>query len=155
MADSWLCVGLWNKQTLVYFLLKQKSYNSKDSLLIMKLYVCHSCGFDYIKELYEPLRKSELSRKHQIFLPHEGNNGTVNTTQIIKDSDLIIAEVSLKSTGMGIELGRAEVFGKRIICIYKKGADYPKVLRFVSKDFIEYNDSQDMINKIKNLISSI
>jgi len=120
----------------------------------MKIYVCHSCGYDYQKELYEPLRKSQLNKEHELFLPHEGDNGRINTTEIIKGSDLIIAEVSLPATGQGIELGRAELFGKKILCIFKKGAKIAGSLRFVSNDFIEYNDKEDMIKKIQAFLRS-
>lgn len=120
----------------------------------MKLYVCHSCGFDYERELYGPLRNS-MSDNHDIFFPHEGENSKVNTTRIIKDSDLLIAEISFPSTGLGIELGRAEVFGKRVVCIFKKNSEYSKAINFVSEDFIEYEDSEDMVKKLKNFISRL
>ncbi len=119
----------------------------------MKLYVCHSCGLDYETELYKPLRKS--FKEHELFLPHEGNNSKINTLDIIKNSDLIIAEVSLPSTGQGIELGRAEVFGKKILCIFKKGSSYSGAINFVSKDFIEYNNKDDMVEKIQGFISAL
>ena len=115
----------------------------------MRIYVCHSCGYDYKSELYNPLKESELGKKHSLFLPHEGNNGEINTTNIIKKSDLIIAEISHTSTGVGIELGRAEIFNKKILCLYKKGAEYSKAVHFVSNNFIEYKNKKDMIIKIK------
>ncbi len=121
----------------------------------MKIYVCHSCGYDYKTELYDPLRESSLDTVHEIFLPHEGDNAKVNTTEIIKDADLILAEVSLPSTGQGIELGRAEVFGKKVLCISKEGSHYSGALRFVAKDFRTYSDKEEMIQKIQDYILAL
>ena len=36
----------------------------------------------------------------------------------LKKSDLVIAEVSMPSLGIGYELGVAEKLGKRVICFY-------------------------------------
>lgn len=41
----------------------------------------------------------------------------------LKQSDLIIAEVSIPSLGIGYELGLAERLEKRVICFYDKNAD--------------------------------
>jgi len=116
----------------------------------MKIYVCHSSGYDYQNELYDPLRGSDL--KHEIFLPHE-HGAFLDTTQLIKDADLVIAEVSFPSTGQGIELGRAEVFGKKILCIHKAGTRYSSSLTFICKDFIEYTSSEDMVEKLRKYLS--
>ncbi len=40
--------------------------------------------------------------------------------QILINSDLLIAEVSIGGTGIGLELGRAECNDVKIICIKKK-----------------------------------
>ena len=36
----------------------------------------------------------------------------------LNDSDLVVAEVSIPSLGIGYELGVAEMLGKKIICLY-------------------------------------
>lgn len=117
----------------------------------MKIYVTHSTNYDFQKEFYEPLINSELYKIHEIILPHKDNTFT-NTKEIIKDSDLIISEVSYPSTGQGIELGWAENYHKKIICIYKTGSKYSSSLKVVTDVFIEYKDSEDMINKINDNI---
>lgn len=40
------------------------------------------------------------------------------TKDIIKTCDLMIAEVSLPATGLGIELGWAKAFKVPILCMY-------------------------------------
>lgn len=120
--------------------------------LFMKIYVCHSCGYDYKKELYEPLRKSFL--EIEFFFPHEGDNSDLNTLNVIKDCDLVIGEVSFNSLGVGIELGRAQAYKKKVLLIYKKGQEYNKALRFISSNLKEYEDEKDMIRVVSEFLKT-
>ncbi len=113
----------------------------------MKIYVCHSSMFDYVKELYEPLRNSNLSKKYELILPHETSKKTFDSKKMIPSCDLIISEVSYPSTSMGIELGWANKDNKRILFIHKRGFKISNSLREVSSDFIEYSNSDDLIKK--------
>ena len=85
------------------------------------------------------------------FLPHEDK--ALNTKEIISNSDLVIAEVSLPATGQGIELGWADYAKIPILCIYEKGTKISSSLKFITNNFIEYEDTNDMINKIRNFIT--
>lgn len=119
----------------------------------MKIYVAHSSSFDFKKDLYEPIRNSELNNKHEITLPHENSDSQFNSKDYLPNCDLVIAEVSYASTGMGIELGWADVFKKRIICIHKSGFKLSNSLKIVSNEFIEYDSSEDLVEKLKKILS--
>lgn len=41
----------------------------------------------------------------------------------IETSDIVVAEVTTPSLGVGYELGRAESMDKEIICLYREGGD--------------------------------
>ena len=120
----------------------------------MKIYVGHSNDWNYENELYNPILKSELNKKHDIILPHL-NNRSFDTKKVIEEADLFIAEVSRPSLGLGIEIGRAEQIGKKILCIYKKCEKVSSSLKYVDASLIEYNDEKDMIDKIKKEIEKI
>ncbi len=111
----------------------------------MKIYFCHSTAFDYVDELYKPIRKSQLNKKHQIIFPHEKVKDPFNSLELIPTCDLLIAEVTYPSTGLGIELGWANKEKKKIICVYKKGSNVSQSLKAVSNDFIEYSNIQNLI----------
>lgn len=115
----------------------------------MKIYVSHSSSFDFKREIYEPIRHSELNTLHDFILPHEVSDSIIDSKEIILSCDLIIAEVSYLSTGMGIELGWANNGSKKILCLYKKGVKISRSLRTVSTEFIEYKNPIDFIEKIK------
>jgi len=64
----------------------------------MKIFISHSSSYNFKKELYIILRDSQLNKKYEIILPHESNE-EIDTKEIIKNCNLMIAEVSFPSTG--------------------------------------------------------
>ena len=117
----------------------------------MKIFVSHSSGYDYKSKIYEPIRKSDMYENNEFIFPHDGNE-MLNTKEIIEKSDLIIAEVSLPSTGQGIELAWADFAKAPVLCIYEKNSKISSTLKFITNDFIEYDGADDMINKIANFV---
>ena len=117
----------------------------------MKIYIGHSREFDYKKYLYEPIINSELYKNEEIIFPHLTEK-SFDSNKVIEESDLFIAEVSYPSLGLGVEIGRAEVKNKKILCIYKN--QMPSCLKYVEVDTLMYLDEKDMINKINEYIKS-
>jgi hypothetical protein len=117
----------------------------------MKIYIGHSKNFDFKTELYEPLKQSELASLHELIFPHETDQ-VINSKDIIKNCDLMIAEVSFPATGLGIELGWANCFERPIICIYKTGSKISGSLKVVSNTFIEYSNEAELVNKLKEVL---
>lgn len=116
----------------------------------MKIYVCHSSSFDYKTELYEPLMR-ELSTTHEIILPHELETG-LNSKDIIKTCDVVLAEVSFPSTGQGIELGWADAAGVPIICIHKSDAKPSQALHHIAGSFNSYTNSNNLRIVVKETL---
>jgi len=121
----------------------------------MKIYVSHSKKYDFKNELYLPLRSSKLNSLHEIVLPHEESGKQFNSRDYISTCDVVVAEVSLPATGQGIELGWADAARKPIICLYKEGSDPAGSLKVVSKTFIEYSNSNEMIEKLSQALETI
>jgi len=71
----------------------------------MKIYLAHSSKYDFKNELYKPLQSSKLDKEHEIYYLYDVTETPGSTKEIIKNSDLVIAEASYPSVGMGIELG--------------------------------------------------
>ena len=57
--------------------------------------------------------------KVKMILPHGRDQKIHHTKEDIESSDLIVAEVSIPSTGSGIELGWANAAGKPIIAFHQ------------------------------------
>jgi len=121
----------------------------------MKIYVAHSNKFDYITKLYEPLKTSNILKIHHFFFPHDEINKEVKTKGIIEEYDLVIAEVSLPATGLGIELGWADYSQTPILCVHEKGAKYSSSLKFITNNFVEYENSDDLIKKVNLFLSNL
>ncbi len=121
----------------------------------MKIYISHSSKYDYISKIYNPIKNSDLTQSNTFFLPHEEKDKIINTKDIISNYDLVIAEVSLPATGQGIELGWADYARTPILCIYEKGIKVSSSLKFITSHFIEYEDINDMINKMRNFIEKM
>lgn len=65
----------------------------------------------------------------------------------------MIAEVSLPGNyWLWIEIGWADAFGIKIVCIYKVGLKISGSLKLVCDNFIEYTDKDDLIEKLKEII---
>lgn len=119
----------------------------------MKIYLSHSSEYDYENKLYKPIKKSDLIKSNFFIFPHE--HKIVNSKEVISNSDFMIAEVSLSSTGQGIEIGWADSAKIPVLCIYEKGSKISSSLKFVTDKFVEYESTEDMIIKIKNYIEEL
>jgi len=122
----------------------------------MKIYVAHSRDFDFQKELYEPIRQSSLNQEHTFVLPHENSAEPFNSKDYLKNEcELMIAEVSFPSTGLGIELGWANSYNVPIVCIYRKGSKLSGSLKVVAGNFVEYSNSKELISGIKKILKQM
>jgi len=104
--------------------------------------------------LYKPVRESVLNKQHEIIFPHEDESSTINTKDVIKNSDVVFAEVSFPATGLGIELGWADTYAVPIVCFSKTGAKISGSLKFITKNFIEYVDTEDLVEKTQKFLTS-
>ncbi|MBI4225150.1 MAG: nucleoside 2-deoxyribosyltransferase [Candidatus Sungbacteria bacterium] len=119
----------------------------------MNIFISHSREFEYRTELYEPIKKSDLFSLHTFIFPHE-NNSFRSTKDEIRTCDVVIAEVSFPSTGVGIELGWANSFGKPTICLHKKDSHPSSSLKAVSAEFIMYDNASDMVKKLSEALAN-
>ena len=71
----------------------------------------------------------------------------------IDNADLLIAELTTKSIGVGIEIGYAAAKKKPVFYIRKKGADYSTTASGCSTTVIEYENVSDLLEKIKEKLT--
>lgn len=115
----------------------------------MKILIAHASNYDYQTELYEPLKQSAIAKEHTLIFPHDPENMDIETNSHIPDTDLMIAEVSLPSTGAGIEIGLAQAANIPTLFLYKKGSTPTSALKFIKGTLIEYTDSSDLVSKVE------
>lgn len=119
---------------------------------LMKIYVGHSSAIDYKNELYRPIRESKLNNDHDFILPHEESDNPGNTYELLASCDLLIAEISEKSIGLGIELGWANRAGVPIVCLSKVGTSYSPSIETVCDRFYTYRDSESLIQVLEKVL---
>jgi hypothetical protein len=118
----------------------------------MKIYFGHPKAIDYKKDLYEPIRNSALNNQHEIIFPHEHSDAPYSSKDFFKTCDLMIAEVSEPATGLGIEIGWADMLNVPVLCVFRKDAKIAGSLKVITDDFIEYTDSEDLIKKLEKYL---
>jgi hypothetical protein len=92
---------------------------------------------------------------YKFFLPHEPANLDTDAKTELKQTDVLVAEASLPSTGQGIELAQAEAAGVPIICFFKTGSKPSGSLRFVTNKVIEYEDINDLLAKLQHELDTL
>lgn len=65
----------------------------------------------------------------------------------------MILDVTEPSSAL-IEAGWADSYGVEIICIYKIGSKISKSLNEISKTFIEYENSEELVEKLEDYLLS-
>ena len=119
----------------------------------MKIYVAHSRDFDYHNELYVPLKNSDLFKQHEFILPHDGDNYK-HDRDFYKEIDLVIAEVSYPSTGLGIELGFLYDDNKPIYCIHKDDKTISSSINAVANYIYAYSNLDEMLELITKIVDN-
>ncbi|MFK5958694.1 MAG: nucleoside 2-deoxyribosyltransferase [Lutibacter sp.] len=73
----------------------------------------------------------------------------------IDKSDFLIAELTTKSIGVGIEIGYARAKGKPIIYLRKKKSEYSTTASGSSTYNIEYKNKTDLMELMKTLLKRL
>ena len=120
-----------------------------------KIYVGHSSAFDFQNELYQVLRQDQINQQHKIILPHENDNQLFSSKTLFQvGCDLMVAEVSFPSTGLGIELGWADSYKVPIVFLYRKGLTPSDSLKAISQNFLEYEKPTEIPKILLDYLNS-
>jgi len=79
----------------------------------------------------------------------------VTAFEEIDNSDFLIAELSNKSIGVGIEVGYAFSSKKPIIYVREKGAEYSTTTAGCSNFIIEYENSKNLSDRMIEALTDI
>lgn len=93
-----------------------------------------------------------LNNQHEFILPHETSEQPTNTLELMKTFDLMIAEVSQASTGLGIEMGWAHAINLPIIAIYKNGTTPSSSIQTITNKIHSYNND-NLSSLLENLLN--
>jgi nucleoside 2-deoxyribosyltransferase len=120
----------------------------------MQIYLTHATCFNYQEELYKPLQHLVLPQA-KLILPHLNHTQAINSQHIITQSDLVIAEVSFASTGMGIELGWASLLNKPIYCVHRYNTQYSSSIKVITQQIMAYEGSAQLAQGLTAIYQEI
>ena len=104
----------------------------------MKIYFCGSIrGGRQLATTYEKLI-ALLSEYGKVLTEHLGSDEIINSKdriltdkeihdrdlQWVKESNVVVADVTVPSLGVGYEIGRAIEMGKPLLCLFNTSSDY-------------------------------
>lgn len=74
----------------------------------------------------------------------------------IKECDILVAEASTPSLGVGYEIAYAESLNKQIICIYDENTNLTAMIRGNKNiKLIKYNDIDNMLYELEALLKEL
>lgn len=74
----------------------------------------------------------------------------------IKECDILVAEASTPSLGVGYEIAYAESLNKQIICIYDENTNLTAMIRGNKNiKLIKYNDINNMLYELEALLKEL
>jgi len=123
-----------------------------------KVYVAHSRveGYDFKKELYQPIRESSLNGEFEIILPHEESDNSYSSKEFFRDKcDVIVVEASYRKVGPFLEVGCAWAFDVPIIVLIKKGVKLSGSLNEMGKTVVEYENPEEMISGLEKALEGL
>lgn len=108
-------------------------------------------------ESYKKLVK-ELAKFGNVLIREESisdNEVFESLVDRLSQADLVFAEVTVPSLGVGYEIGYADSHNKRIICVYDKNVT-PKITTMLRGNnrlkIIPYTDINEIINNLENIL---
>lgn len=138
----------------------------------MKIYfACSITGGREFESVYQEIVAALLQDGHQIPTAHLVESGvgaleagidplTVYARDVdwIRASDVLIAEVSVPSHGVGYEIGFALELGKPVLCVYQTGRKVSKMITGNPDPNLQvtvYQDAADATQMIRGFLARI
>lgn len=117
-----------------------------------KIYIGHSRDerLNYQEELYLPLISS--LNDDELIVPHKQGAESIHSKEVLPTCNLMIAEVSYPSTGLGMELAWADHAEVPVLCIYRTDCQPSSSVTHLFLNIISYESCIDMIQKVRNWI---
>ncbi len=89
------------------------------------------------------------------FMPNQEKEMMQTAFDELDNSDILIAELSTKSIGVGIEIGYAYAKNKPIIYLYATDTEYSTTASGTANTVIKYKNTHDLIEKMKEVLRNI
>ena len=106
------------------------------------IYTIHSTKLNYKEEFYKPLLLSEICTAHNLILPLTDKYKTMYAKDLIKDSDIIIVNLTNSTFSVFIENNWAIKFQKPILYLIKENSKVNFLLNKYKKNAQIYQNTE-------------
>ena len=133
-------------------------------------FACSITGGRDFESVYQTIVEALAQDGHQVPTAHLAESGvgaveavidpqTVYTRDVdwIRGSDVLIAEVSVPSHGVGYEIGFALGIGKPVLALYQQGRKVSKMISGNPDAHLQvqaYQNSIDVVDRLREFLSS-
>ncbi len=138
----------------------------------MKIYfACSITGGREYEKHYQAITRFLLDEGHEVPTAHLAESNILDLEQVvipseiyardvnwIQASDILLAEVSVPSHGVGYEIGYALNLGKPVLCIHQEGRAVSKMITGNPHPQLKieaYQDIQQALLKIKEFVKIV
>jgi 2'-deoxynucleoside 5'-phosphate N-hydrolase len=74
----------------------------------------------------------------------------------VENSDIVVAETSVPSHGVGMELMLGNLNRKKIVCLFRKGSPISRMIMGIPGAFlIEYNQDQHFVERLTETLTEL
>lgn len=119
----------------------------------VKVYIMHSDKIDYKEEIYRPLLRENLMEDFFLILPLSNRYSENYVKELIKESDLIICDLTKSNIFLNLEMKWANKENKEIYYFIKK--DDKQMKKFDRLKPNIYNDKEEFASLVKTLLNSL
>lgn len=132
-------------------------------------FACSITGGRDFESVYQTITKALAEDHHEVPTAHLAETGitaleaTIDPLEVysrdvawIRASDVLIAEVSSPSHGVGYEIGFALGLGKRVLALYEEGCKVSKMISGNPDPHLKvasYRGSEDVVTMIRQFLS--
>ena len=117
----------------------------------LKIYIMHSEKIDYVSNLYKPLLEGNIGKENLLILPMSKRFESTYVKDLLNDSDIVICDLTNSNFFLKTEIKYANKLDKKVY--YFINTDDKNKKKY--KDYIEYSDINDFINKVNTLLNSL
>lgn len=117
----------------------------------LNIYFIHSDKMDYNNLIYKSVLSSKVCLEQNIILPYTKENNNKYAKDLIKNADLIIADVSSPSFGLDLELKWLSKLDKKTLYISITNS-IPKKYQKRIKEIKMYDNNHSYISLIEDFI---
>lgn len=130
-----------------------------------KIFLAAPFTFNFESGFLDDVEELLINLGHSVTVPHDFARDDVtdeelrekvkNDLYMVESSDILLAEVTNPSHGVGMEILHANKLGKRIILLTRSGTKISSMVRVHGHEIIEYSNFEDLKQKLGNCLQPI